>query len=257
MEEGCPWIVGEFSSIACSGNPDVSDTFAQALWEVDTELIYATRDASACYLHQGATLVFQSDQQSNTAGDDGNPGFSTYSMLYPITTSKRGPQRVLPGFAGLLFLAEAFAVNGTQVQARETPAGLSLDHFSAYAFYAENKLSKLALVNMKPYYANSTSDFAASFQVLSGQSDHGRHGNRQAWVKRMTAPHVNEQDTEKVTWAGQSFKEAKADGEVKIEEVGKNGIVKVRGSETVLVFCNEEDVYGLLKNAEDCDGKKL
>ncbi|KAI5362579.1 Putative glycoside hydrolase, family 5, glycoside hydrolase superfamily, beta-glucuronidase [Septoria linicola] len=245
LDAGNPWIIGEFNSIACSGNPNVSDTFAQALWEVDTELIYAVRDASACYLHQGATLVFQSDQQSNSAGDDGSPGFSTYSMLYPITTSKRGPQRVNPGFAGLLFLAEAFANNDTRVQALDTPSDLSSDHFSAYAFYSEDKLSKLALINTKPYYVNSTSDYTASFNVFEGEKGYGRHGRRQAWVKRMTAPHVNEKDSSKVTWAGQSFRNATADGEVCIEKVGADGIVSVRGSEAVLVFYNEQDVYGL------------
>lgn len=254
LAAGQPWIIGEFNSIACSGNPNVSDTFAQALWEVDTELIYAVRNASACYLHQGATLVFQSNQQSNTAGDDGSPGFSTYSMLYPITSSKRGPQRVNPGFVGLVFLAEAFAQEGTRVTALDTPEGLSEDHFSAYAFYSgeEDKLSKLALINMKPFYANSTGDYTVSFNVFEGQqANRGGYGRRygghraQAWVKRMTAPYVDEKDSDKVTWAGQSFRNATASGNVEIEEVGADGVVSVRGSEAVLVFYDREEVYGL------------
>ena len=243
LDSGRPWIIGEFNSIACSGAPNVSDTFAQALWEVDTELIYAVRNASACYLHQGATLVFQSDQQSNTAGEDGNPGFSTYSMLYPISTSKRGPQRVLPGFAGLLFLAEAFAVEGTRVRALDIPASLASDHFSAYAFYDHDKLSKLALMNLTPYYANSTEDFTVDFDVFAGPLRHKKH--RRAYVKRMTAPTVDEKLTEKVTWAGQSFKNAKPEGVVQIERVGSDGIVKVRGSEAVLVFFDESQVCDL------------
>jgi hypothetical protein len=245
LASGRPWIIGEFNSIACSGNPNVSDTFAQGLWEIDTQLIYAVRNASACYLHQGATLVFQSDKQSNSAGDDGSPGFSTYNMLYPVTSSKRGPRRVLPGFAGLLFLAEAFAVNGTRVRALDTPAGLSGDHFSAYAFYTHGRLGKLALVNMKPFYANSTDDHATDFDIFGGRGGAGRHGSRDAWVKRMTAPTVDEKDTERVTWAGQSFKQAKASGDVNIEKVGPEGIVRVRDSEAVLVFFNREEVFGL------------
>ncbi|GIZ45621.1 hypothetical protein CKM354_000877900 [Cercospora kikuchii] len=254
LAAGQPWIIGEFNSIACSGNPNVSDTFAQALWEVDTELIYAVRNASACYLHQGATLVFQSNQQSNTAGDDGSPGFSTYSMLYPITSSKRGPQRVNPGFVGLVFLAEAFAQEGTRVTALDTPEGLSEDHFSAYAFYSgeEDKLSKLALINMKPFYANSTGDYTVSFNVFEGQqAKRGGYGRRygghraRAWVKRMTAPYVDEKDSDKVTWAGQSFRNATASGHVEIEEVGADGVVSVRGSEAVLVFYDRDEVYGL------------
>ncbi|EME84041.1 glycoside hydrolase family 79 protein [Pseudocercospora fijiensis CIRAD86] len=251
LDSGTPWIIGEFNSIACSGNPNVSDTFAQALWEVDTELIYAVRNASACYLHQGATLVFQSTTQSNTAGDDGSPGFSTYSMLYPITTSKRGPQRVLPGYTGLLFLAEAFATAGVQIRALDTPTSLSSDHFSGYAFYNNGTLSKLALINMKPYYANSTDDYTAEFNVFAEQKSYARFGHgRQAYVKRLTAPTVDEKLTEKVTWAGQSFKEAKVEGEVAIERVGSDGIVKVRGSEAVLVFFDEKEVCDLRESSQ-------
>ena len=243
LDAGSEWIVGEFNSIACSGNPNVSDAFAQALWEVDTELIYAVRNASATYLHQGATLVFQSSDQTNSAGDDGSPGYSTYDMLYPTNSSKRGEQRTLPGFAGLLFLAEAFAVNGTRVQALETPKGLSEDHFSGYAFYKDGKLSKLALLNMTPYYANSTSDYVASFNVF-GEGGNGRHGGEQAWVKRMTAPYVDTKDSTQVTWSGQSFKNGTAQGSLKIETPSRDGVVEVRGSEAVLVFFDEDECYG-------------
>ncbi len=110
LSSGRPWIIGEFNSVACSGQPNVTDTFAQALWVVDSELIYAVRNASSVHLHQGATLVFQSNQQTNTAGgDDGKPGFSTYDFVYPIESSKRGEARALPSFVAQLYLAEAFA----------------------------------------------------------------------------------------------------------------------------------------------------
>ncbi|KAK4623620.1 Beta-glucuronidase [Fulvia fulva] len=245
LDSGKPWIIGEFNSIACSGQPNVSDSFAQALWEVDTELIYAVRNASATYLHQGATLVFQSNQQTNSAGDDGTPGFSTYSMLYPVTSSKRGEQRTLPGFAGILFLAEAFAVQDTQIRALPTPEGLSEDHFSAYAFYLGDRLTKLALINIRPYHANSTSDYAASFKLPS-QSKHGRFSRGQkAYAKRMTAPHVDEKDSSKVTWAGQSFKNGTSVEEVAIEQIGKDDIVTVRGSEALLIFFDQDECYGL------------
>ncbi|KAF2159696.1 glycoside hydrolase family 79 protein [Zasmidium cellare ATCC 36951] len=247
LDAGSEWIIGEFNSIACSGNPNVSDTFAQALWEIDTELIYAVRNASATYLHQGATLVFQSNQQTNSAGDDGSPGFSTYDMLYPITTSKRGAQRTLPGFSGLLFLAEAFAVEGTRIAALETPAGLSSDHFSAYAFYHNDRLTKLAVLNLTPYYANSTSDFTASFDIAQlGAQTYPRHfpghpQNSQATIKRLTALHVDEKDSAKVTWAGQSFNGGVAAGDVATERVGADGVVSVRGSEAVLVFFDDDE----------------
>lgn len=105
IDSGNRWVIGEFNSISCSGNPNVSDTFAQALWVIDSELIYAVRNASQCHLHQGATLVFQSSDQVNSAGSNGTPGYSTYDMLYPTTSSKRGDARILPSFAGQLFVS--------------------------------------------------------------------------------------------------------------------------------------------------------
>ncbi|KAK5092666.1 hypothetical protein LTR70_006736 [Exophiala xenobiotica] len=98
------WVIGEFNSIACSGAPNVSDTFAQALWVVDVQLINAVRNASAVCLRRGGTLVFQSSQQVNSAGDDGSPGYSTYDLFYPKDGSKRGKARALPSYISQLFL---------------------------------------------------------------------------------------------------------------------------------------------------------
>lgn len=245
LNSGKPWIIGEFNSIACSGQPNVSDTFAQALWTVDTELIYAVRNASAVYLHQGATLVFQSSQQSNTAGDDGSPGYSTYDFLYPRTSSKRGEQRILPGFSGLLFVVEAFARSGTRVRALETPEGISEDYFSSYAFYDESgSISKLALINMRPYFSNSTEDYSVEINVAQPTALGRFWVAPRAWVKRLTAPFVDEKDAGNVTWAGQTFEQGVGQGEVVVEEVGPDGVVKVRGSEAVLVFFDEDEAFG-------------
>ncbi|KAK5947222.1 hypothetical protein PMZ80_001370 [Knufia obscura] len=239
LDSGKGWVIGEFNSISCSGAPNVSDTFAQALWVVDVQLIYAVRNASAVYLHQGATLVFQSSQQVNEAADDGSPGYSTYDLFYPRDSSKRGHARALPSYVSQLFLAEALNTPETRVRALETPEGLSEDHFSAYAFYSDGALRKLALINMQLYFANSTSDHTVSFDVSQHCGPQGK-----AWVKRMTAPYVDTGETELVTWAGQSFENGSPIGRVEVEEVRRNGIVEVKGSEAVLVLFNEGDVYG-------------
>ena len=221
----------------------MSDTFAQALWNVDVSLIYAVRNASSVHLHQGATLVFQSGDQVNSAGPDGEPGYSTYDILYPRDTKNRGKARALPGFVSQLFLAEAFAVTGTRVQALETPEGLDSKHFAFYAFYVDGKLSKVALINMYLYYGNSTEDHTVTFDLSSQMGRWCKDGK--AWAKRMTAPYVNEKDTTKTTWAGQSFESGAPAGEVDIEDVASNGIVQVRGSEAVLIFFDESEVHGL------------
>ena len=243
IRSGKRWVIGEFNSISCSGNPNVSDVFAQALWNLDVSLIYAVRNASSVHLHQGATLVFQSGNQVNSAGPDGEPGYSTYDILYPRDTKKRGKARALPGFVSQLFLAEAFAVSGTRVQALETPAGLNSKHFAAYAFYVDGKLSKVALINMYLYYEYSTEDHTVTFDFSSEISKWCKDGK--ASLKRMTAPYVNEKDTTKTTWAGQSFENGAPVGEVDIEDVSSDGIVEVRGSEAVLIFFDESETYGL------------
>ncbi|KAL2016915.1 hypothetical protein VTK56DRAFT_2876 [Thermocarpiscus australiensis] len=242
MAAGSQWVVGEFNSIACSGKPNVSDTFAQALWTADVELLYAVRNATSLHLHQGATLVFQSDQQVNTPGDDGSPGFSSYSLLYPVDSSKRGEARVLPVFVSQLLVAEALLPAGSgghdskemmRIAALETPRGLSGSAFSAYAIYGgagkggRLRLAKLVILNMKPYYAGQ--EGARSTVVL----DIGKH--RGATVKRMTAPSVDEKDAAKVTWAGQSFRNGEPVGDVAVEKLGPNERVSVRDSEAVLV----------------------
>jgi hypothetical protein len=241
LDAGSKWSIGEFNSVSCSGAPNVTDTFAQALWVVDSELIYATRNASTTHLHQGATLALQSNNQVNRPGANGSPGYSTYSMLYPRDSDLRGPARTLPSFLAQIFMAEAFAVAGTRVRALEPPAGISGEHFAAYAFYVEDRLDKLALVNMQPYYANSTSDFSVHLDLSELMPANGSECLR---TKRLRAPYVNSGNSSLVSWAGQSFPLGEPVGDMEVETVGEDAAVSVRGSEAVLVFFGD-DVYGL------------
>ncbi|KAK4458232.1 hypothetical protein QBC42DRAFT_210783 [Cladorrhinum samala] len=228
LDSGAGWVVGEFNSIACSGKPNVSDTFAQALWTADVELLYAVRNASSVHLHQGATLAFQSDQQLNTPGDDGTPGFSSYSLLYPIDSSKRGEARVLPVFVSQLLVVEALKGGGRIAElALPKGGGVKSNEWSGYVVQAAGKEKRLVLLNMKPFYAGQAGKRG---EVMV---DIGKHNGVE--VKRMTAPSVDEKDAAKVTWAGQSFRDGNAVGEVTVEKVAKGGKVLVRDSEAVLV----------------------
>jgi hypothetical protein len=159
-------------------------------------------------------------------------------MFYPRDSEKRGPARVLPSFSSQLFMAEAFAIPDTRVRQVETPSGIDKDYFSAYAFYVKNKLNKLAVINSKPYYANSTSDFTVTLDI--SKYGHSKKGTR-AWLKRLSAPHVNEGDANMTTWAGQSFPEGHETGDLHIEPVERDGIVSIRGSEAVLIFFDKRD----------------
>lgn len=232
MDSGAEWVVGEFNSIACSGKPNVSDTFAQALWTADVELLYAVRNASSVHLHQGATLVFQSNQQLNTPGDDGSPGFSSYSLLYPVGSSKRGEARVLPVFVSQLLVVEALSYTdaiqmGGRIASLPTPRGLKESEFSGYAIYDPyTGLKRLVLLNMKPYYAGVGTRGTVLLDI-------GFH--RGAVVKRMTAPSVDEKDSAKVMWAGQSFRDGKPVGKETVEILETAEKVVIRDSEAVLV----------------------
>jgi len=166
-------------------------------------------------------------------------------MLYPRDSQKRGAARILPSFASQLFMAESFATDQTRVVAIATPAGVNQDHFAAYAFYVQDRLTKLAILNMNPYYANSTEDFTMSVDVaahVAAARGHKPSFGPQAYVKRLTAPHIDEGNSSVVTWAGQEFSQGVAQRTLDVEHVGRDGIVRVRGSEALLVFFDQEDM---------------
>ncbi|KAF4461151.1 hypothetical protein FALBO_12057, partial [Fusarium albosuccineum] len=198
-------------------------------------LTYAVLNASSVNLHQGATLVLQSGSQINT------PGFSTYDFVYPLDSEKHGEARSLPSFTGLLFLAEIFAQPKTRILPLQAPKGADPDYFSGYATYQGNKLTKLILVNMRPYYTTSEDDFTINLDI----SSYIKHKHSSPHLKRLTTPSVDEKDASGVHWAGQSFKNGDAKGHVKTERVSKAGKVKIRGSEAVTVFLNDDSIYGM------------
>lgn len=229
IKNGSTWVMGEFNSVACSGKQNVSDTFMQSLWVIDTYLTYATMNASSVNLHQGGTLVLQSGDQTNT------PGFSSYNFLYPRDSEKFGEARVLPSFTAQLFMAEVFSQDKVRFSTLDAPSGVDADRFSGYAAYEGDEINKLILLNMNPYYADSEDDYSLNIDVSDFVSK-----KASACVKRLTAPAVDEKDASRVTWAGQSFKQGDASGEVEIEKLKKGHTVKIRGSEAVLVYLNDK-----------------
>jgi hypothetical protein len=138
-------------------------------------------------------------------------------------------------------MAEAFTTSGTRVRALDAPLGIDSESFAAYAFYVDNHISKVALINMKPYYVNSTSDFTIQLDLSS--LIHTGNGTC-VRAKRLTAPYVNTGDSSLSTWAGQAFPLGEPVGDIDIEIVGGDGGISVRGSEAVLVFF-DDNVYGL------------
>lgn len=232
QQHGKKWVVGEFNSVACSGKPGVTDTFTQALWTIDTQLTYAVLNATSVNQHQGATLVLQSGDQTNT------PGFSAYNFVFPRDSDKYGEARALPGFSGLLFLVEVFSEPGARVLRLDPPKGVESERFSAYAIYRDERVEKLVLLNMHPFYSNSTGGDGTIRINVSDYLPSKKQATRRATVKRLTAPSIDEQDTELITWAGQSFKHGDTKGDLKVEKMDRDGIANIRGSEAILINVN-------------------
>ncbi|KAF7311470.1 Glycoside hydrolase family 79 protein [Mycena kentingensis (nom. inval.)] len=226
---GSELVVGEFNSVSCSGKPNVTDIFGQALWVIDTTLYAATLNVSRVHLHQGATLVSQSDSQINVPGANGTPGFSTYDLWYPVDSPLRGRRRSNPSYVSQLFVAE---VVGKSRKARlvqlDAPAGVSPDTFAAYAVYEGGVPVRLAVINWQT--VNSTMSEAEVEATTVGLTL-GR--NKVVNVKRLTGFN-DEKDADFVTWGGQAWTNGTASGRLKVEEI-RNGVVRVRGSEAVLV----------------------
>jgi hypothetical protein len=127
-----------------------------------------------------------------------------------------------------LFIAEAIGSSGkSRIHALDPPAGIAAPGFSAYAIYEDKKPARLAIMNLQ--FFNRTTGTAESSIVL----DVGT--KRRATLKRMTAPGLDEKDSDLVTWAGQAYTNGTASG-AEVVELVKDGLVGVRGSEAVLVF---------------------
>ena len=127
-------------------------------------------------------------------------------------------------------LAEVIGKSLTsQILHVQPPANVSRENFAAYAVYEKKKLARLALINLaqlnKTEAANSTSGVWVSLPESNGS----------ARVKRMTAPGLDEKETDRVTWAGQAYTNGTAVGDLEVERASGSA-VWVRDSEAVLVI---------------------
>ncbi|KAJ7252512.1 hypothetical protein C8J57DRAFT_1187577 [Mycena rebaudengoi] len=242
-------VVGEFNSVSCSGKPNVTDIFGQALWVIDTTLYAASINVSRVHLHHGATLVSQSDSQVNIPGANGTPGFSTYNLWYPVDTPLRGRRRANPSYVSQLFLAETVGRSTTsRLLALDAPAGVSPDVFAAYAIYDEAKApltptkrlvpKRLAIINWQILNRTASAIVApgnTTSLMLDISSILPERGVGHPTLKRLTAPGNDETDPDLVKWAGQAWTNGTAKGK-EVREVVSNGRIRIRNSEAVLVF---------------------
>ncbi|CAE6455633.1 unnamed protein product [Rhizoctonia solani] len=226
---GKEFVIGEYSSISCSGKQNVSDTYGQAMWLADTILYGASLNISRLYMHQGATLVLQSSQQANS------PGFSWYDLWYPIPSERYGSARASPSYVAYLLVTEAVGKSGQSRLALVRDSSLP----STLAVYAiwdpssrTNGIARMVILNMSLRRQDVAADDALTVTVDVGKYQRG--GNTTAKVKRMSSPGVESKDSDRVTWAGQSYSAGVPVGSEVVEQLDA-GKVNVRGSEGVLI----------------------
>ncbi|KAG1821171.1 uncharacterized protein BJ212DRAFT_1575402 [Suillus subaureus] len=225
------FVIGEFNSVSCGGRANVSNTFGQAMWLLDTTLYAASINVSRLYVHQG-----------------GPPAH--YNLWYPVD-SKNGPIQVFPSYSAYLFVAEAIGysrslrlsnifpgrqANGSSI----TTAGgdPSAGQISVYGFWDETSVgsydypTKIALLNLELY--NQTDSYPRP-NIAIDVSAYLRKKTQEVIVKRLTAPGADVLSAELTTWAGQTFASGVAEGNI-VEEKVYNGQVVVEASSAALVY---------------------
>ncbi|KLO15240.1 hypothetical protein SCHPADRAFT_871320 [Schizopora paradoxa] len=226
---GKEFVVGEYNSVSCSGKENVTDTFGQALWLADTILYGASINISRMYLHQGATLVFQSSDQSNA------PGFSWYDLWYPVPTDRYGSARASPSFVAYLLVTEAVGSSGqSQLSLIDVPGEPQL---AAYAIWdpaaRKDGIARLALLNLNTRNTTTSAADAAELAVTVDVSKLAGHGV--VTVKKMSSPGLDSKDVDNVLWAGQAFTNGTATG-IEVAERVKDNQITIAGSEAALIF---------------------
>ncbi|KAH8831747.1 glycoside hydrolase family 79 protein [Flagelloscypha sp. PMI_526] len=235
------FLIGEYSSVSCSGHDGVSNTFGQALWLLDTSLYAASLNVSRLYSHQGGPLALQSSTQLN------HGGLSFYDMWWPVDNTN-GQTRVFPSYHTYLFLGETLSKsnslrisniypgrqsNGSTitVEGGDTSQGQLI----AYGIW-DDKLgshypSKLALLNVEIY--NQTANYTRPSTTFDISQFLPRQGK--VTVKKLQAPGADVMFGNLTTWAGQTFGFTGDPVGKLVKETVRNGQVVLRASEAALV----------------------
>lgn len=136
-EFGVPLRIGESNAVSGGGHDGVSNSFAAALWTLDTCLAMAAEGVSGIDFHQGSYRYAMYERVQKPSPDaEGYPLYQNY--------------RVQPSFYGMLFFQMA---NRDQSQIRQLSIDPSLKVKGYQLFSAEG--SRTVLVNKDPYQART------------------------------------------------------------------------------------------------------
>ncbi|KAI5896507.1 uncharacterized protein SCHCODRAFT_02615052 [Schizophyllum commune H4-8] len=239
------FYIGEYSSVSCSGHANVSDTFGQAMWLLDTTLYAASINVTKLFTHQGGPLALQSSSQLN------HGGLSLYDMWYPVE-NVNGPVKVFPSYAAYLFVAEMLGTSGDLQIANLypgrqengstiTPAlgDTSKGQISVYGLWDEAQPvypSKFAVLNLEIYNVTQAEAGEARPNATVDLSAYLPEGETTLRVRRMQAPGADVKEGSVTQWAGQTYGEGVAAGDLVEETIsGKNITVEASGAALIFV----------------------
>ncbi|THV03197.1 glycoside hydrolase family 79 protein [Dendrothele bispora CBS 962.96] len=239
------FVIGEYNSVSCSGRNNVSNTFGQALWLLDTTFYAASINVSRLYIHQGGPLALQSSTQLN------HGGFSFYDLWWPVD-NLNGPTQVFPSYSSYLFVTETLGTStnlrisnifpGRQENGSSITTALGDDsagQLVVYGFWDESLPSgtdfpsKLALLNLQAF--NATNGTGERPSVNFDISNYLPSPDTIVTVRRLQAPGADVKAANVTRWAGQTFEEGVPSGEL-VQETIDNGLVEVEASGAALVI---------------------
>lgn len=100
----------------------------------------------------------------------------------------------------------------------------------------EELLSRLVILNLANRNVSSTDTEKDDVAVSVDLSPFITSGSANVTVKRMTSTGMDSTDSDASTWAGQSYAQGVASGEEVVEGLSGGSMVRVEGTEGVVVF---------------------
>ncbi len=177
---GLPFRSDELNSVSCGGARRVSDTFAAALWSLDTLFNMVRVGVDGVNIHTFRNAIYEPFAFGHAHG--------------------RWTARVRPMYYGLLMFARAAPPGARLLDATTTPArasagapGTSVAALRVWATRAPDGRVRVVLINDSPHRS-----------TVAAVRPPGGAGASTATVERLTAPRLTARRA--ITLAGQSFR---------------------------------------------------
>jgi hypothetical protein len=180
---GIPFILGETNSLYNEGAPGLSNSFGAALWGLDFNLWCASVGIRRVHMHQGTDY--------------------RYASWQPILTSKTTIGTKPPYYGNIAVAAMLGKLTAGAVRIANLP--LESEFEAAYAAYVDEKLARIAVINMRAYNytVNGTSSVLNPVNRPSQEYSFEVPEGSEVEVKRLYA---NGSDAiSGITWDGWSY----------------------------------------------------